>query len=560
MFYLLLVRSDAWSVSSIPLAKLRNGAYHSFVRDTLSRDGLLFVTDISRFPEASDAAFGAIEKCDERTLAATNSRGVFSNFVSRRLAATDGAQEQSTHHGIPFNGPAAAISDVELPATLDSSCDMLMAHEFRYLVHRTGVDIATAMGPRAVEFIKSGMHKEQFHRYKTVRDRLPPHTDAGVFLAMTSQCTDNGGVHLRAVPHAPIIPENMNNATRFWYGEMFLPSEDFYIRPHLKMRDWYDAPDAAEVGCLWARQLADARVECGNDKSLCWMACIPNNSTCRNETSGGICEPQASSMHHECMVERNEPPSTFCVAGMDTDMFMQGFSSLLFGSKDNGCLVFFFPGWTVNSWWKFALAFMGYFAIGLSSEILIAYRRTQARKNARSWMKLASYALNVWLGYIVMLGAMTYAYEMFFATIAGLTVGHAYYNMRDKSQRISATTPCCASRGILVAPAASSSRLGAIAAVAGGVRHNDDDADDAAATHHDGLKDPLVEQLVFHLEGHEGRITLVEETVASVGGVTECFLDCCDTSRMVVHTNGNVEPDLVRERLARINVRCQLPI
>lgn len=589
-----VLSKSAWSVTSIPLVKLRDENYSQVIRDTLALDGLLFVSDIPHFAAASSDAFATFEQCKERTVAATNQGGVFSNFVVRRLGTRndEGRLEDTSLENRRLEG---TDEDTEGPSREDAAvpCDMHRTRTFRTLVHQTGADVAAALGPSAVEFIRTGAHKEQFHRYASDHDRLPMHTDAGVLLAMTSTVLDEGvpnalsvvtplgdtvevdipphtilimagegfnmsqsllGVKLRAVPHAPVISRDVT--ARLWYGEMFLPSEDFYIRPNIRMRDWVNTPNAATIGCMSSgRQLKDARVDCGPNSSLCWMQCIPSNYTCRNISSGGICEPLASHMNPDCREEIQSAHKPFCTNGMATDMFMQGFVSILFGSADNGCLAFFFGSLVIDSYFKFFLAFLAYVAIGMSSEALIYFRRKQARRAtaSRAWA-LAAYAGNVSVGYLVMLGAMTYALEIFAAVILGLTLGHAMFSLGDSSVRFSATTACCAGRGTPYAPQALSDGP---TFPAGSEDRNRQGAYEGVGM---GLNDPLVEQLILHVEGHNGRISLMEETICSVEGVTECIADCCDSSRVVVHTNGNVAVHEIRDRLAELNIRCQLPI
>jgi len=69
--------------------------------------------------------------------------------------------------------------------------------------------------------------------------------------------------------------------------------------------------------------------------------------------------------------------------------------------------------------------------------------------------KLALYALTRTIGYMVMLGTMTYSYEMFIAIILGLTIGHGIFNLSSNPGED--TTACCQAsdpvgRGSRVAP------------------------------------------------------------------------------------------------------------
>jgi len=150
MFFLFLC-VDAWSVSSVPLKKLRLLENAQFIRDTLSRDGVFFITDIPHFEQASEDAFTAFEKCNASTLAATNTQSVYKPFT--------------------------------VPSMPDVACDMHAAHTFRLLMRQTGIDVANACGSTAVDLMHNGSHREQFRHYSR-SDHLAVHTDAGVLLGI----------------------------------------------------------------------------------------------------------------------------------------------------------------------------------------------------------------------------------------------------------------------------------------------------------------------------------------------------------------------------------------
>jgi len=368
---------------------------------------------------------------------------------------------------------------------IEEPCDLLITHEFRALIHRTGVDFAASLGPQALEFVQNGTHVEQFHHFKTPSDAMSVHTDAGVFIVMTSQWRDGAtnalmitsplndtvkveipkdtvvimggeafgrskeflGTSVHAVPHAPVIPPDMGS-TRLWFGEMFLPADDYDLAPDVKMDKWYHSESAASMACLYAGKMMDPRSMCPPDESLCWMSCVKTDCTCRNTTSGGTCDPSMSFHHPQCISEcpGDVPVTPFCEPGNDINMFMNGFNSILFGADYEPCLLFYFQNWTINTRLKFWLSFLGYMLLGVFSEFVVFSRRKLNQLDKSSAIRLSLYTVNVTLGYLVMLATMTYAVEMFFAAIIGLSIGHLIFSLNDKSAVVSQTTACCLGR------------------------------------------------------------------------------------------------------------------
>jgi len=448
-FISLLVLPDtiqaSWSVSTLTLQQLKEKG--DYVRHTMRRDGILLVKDIPRLHEASELAFAAVEECGARTLAAKNHQGVFTDFIER-------PRDNTTEIGKP--------------------CDLLVTHEFRSLIHRTGADFAASLGPKALDFVRNGTHMEQFHHYKKSSDAMDVHTDAGVFIVMSSQWRDGGtnalyvttplnesvkvvipedtvvimggeafgrseellGTFIHAVPHAPVIPADMGKKSRLWFGEMFLPAEDYDIAPNLKMDKFYHSENAASVACMYAGKMIDPRSMCPQDESLCWMACITMDCTCRNITSGGTCDSALSFHHPDCIREcpGDLPAAPFCEPGNDINMFMNGFNSILFGGDQEPCMLFYFQNWTIDSSLKFWLSFLGYALIGLFSEFIVCLRRRMNQKERNAALRLFLYSVNITLGYLVMLAAMTYSFEIFFAAILGLTIGHRIFSLNDKAR------------------------------------------------------------------------------------------------------------------------------
>ena len=139
---------------------------------------------------------------------------------------------------------------------------------------------------------------------------------------------------------------------------------------------------------------------------------------------------------------------SFCKGAMD--MNMDGFSSMF--DDDPMCINFLFRTWTLDNRTKFAFACIGSCLMGLSVEFLTRSRRllkemppadgavmdTRRRHNA---CLLGLYAVQVIIGYAVMLVIMTYNVELFICTIMGLIIGHGFFNLN--APVLDSTDACC---------------------------------------------------------------------------------------------------------------------
>eukprot|EP00397_Hematodinium_sp_SG-2012_P008083 GEMP01008138.1.p1 GENE.GEMP01008138.1~~GEMP01008138.1.p1 ORF type:complete len:494 (+),score=104.16 GEMP01008138.1:104-1585(+) len=451
-----VVHAD-WRAPTVRFDQLPKRA--STVRKALEVDGVLVVERVPRLVESSAVAFASLTKCGALTATSTNSMGVFKEFVVRRRLTSD-VQDEMT------NAP----------------CNVTVSQEFRYLLHYTGVNVARALSEKALEFVKKGTRKEQFHRYASSESSLSIHPDAGFFLAMISRWDDASirneieietpegdlailtlpsdavlilggegfgmarevlGADVRAVPHAPVIKDL--NSSRFWYGVMFLPEDDFPIAADLKMKDWLSSARSEEVGRMPSRYphgsaLRDLRATCSReDEMYCWKTCIDTRRMiCRNATDSGVCRNNAGRAHHfhECKAEPNPnyvvKETPFCLPQSGTTMFMRGFRTVFAGGEMDPCPVFFFEGANLDKAWKFVMALCTIVMLGIGSEALSRARKHLEQQGAPISIRIALYACNVTIGYFVMLAAMAYSFEYFVAATFGLTIGHALFNMDNK--------------------------------------------------------------------------------------------------------------------------------
>ena len=136
-----------------------------------------------------------------------------------------------------------------------------------------------------------------------------------------------------------------------------------------------------------------------------------------------------------------------------TDMYMSGFEAAGV-DKRNPCVILFITSWTLDSRPKFVIACFGVAFMGFLIEVLICVRRritsrkrlspylVAPRPSIRQWSSIILFGLNLFLGYLAMLVAMTYSMELFICVIIGLMIGHACFN--SKAAIGETVDPCCA--------------------------------------------------------------------------------------------------------------------
>lgn len=142
--------------------------------------------------------------------------------------------------------------------------------------------------------------------------------------------------------------------------------------------------------------------------------------------------------------------SDFCNGAMD--MLMTGFETA--GTNpSNPCVILFIKAWTLDTRAKFGLACVGVAALGFAVEAVIALRRKlssprrlspylSAPPSVKRIVSVALFGLNLALGYLAMLVAMTYSFELFLCVVLGLMAGHAFFNVRERVGE--SIDPCCA--------------------------------------------------------------------------------------------------------------------
>ena len=236
------------------------------------------------------------------------------------------------------------------------------------------------------------------------------------------------GVSLRAVPHTLIVDlGNDKEATRSWYGKMYLPPLDaeLYNQPGVTFKEFQDKQlktlqssnkfmnraktdknDLVSVPVACGKSMHESGVatsaantenvniygdsghtfhmlaptSCASTEIMCWMGCRSVSTlscsagtvpTCA-DSAGNAVDPMAMGMYApKClappptMAPNSGPvPSVFCV-GPGTSMSMTGFESTVTQGSNALCYVYLIPSWVLDTSTKFGFACFGTVLIGI---------------------------------------------------------------------------------------------------------------------------------------------------------------------------------------------------
>jgi len=131
-------------------------------------------------------------------------------------------------------------------------------------------------------------------------------------------------------------------------------------------------------------------------------------------------------------------------SGMNMTMFMDGFHSIIIdgfssNSSPKPCINLFFSSWTITSKSQLLLAMLGLFILGTITESLSVARLTFAGNTnhdivsvRRKTAIVCIHGLQAFLGYFLMLGAMTFSIELLFSVCMGLASGYFFFSVRTQ--------------------------------------------------------------------------------------------------------------------------------
>mmetsp|Transcript_37342 Transcript_37342/g.66857 ORF Transcript_37342/g.66857 Transcript_37342/m.66857 type:complete len:630 (-) Transcript_37342:75-1964(-) len=274
--------------------------------------------------------------------------------------------------------------------------------------------------------------------------------------------------------HEVILPE-MEGLARVWFGRMFLPPSDAvhvedgrltfgeYRRQTMDAFRYGHPEEASSAGCSPGRRGLVEVTKCSAGKIYCWMSClsVPEDAECsKDEILCGqmdtgklwpedFLDPATGDPTHcyACGLfcpEQEQLEHDFCNTQLPaTTMWMAGFQ---IASPTDGCVAYLFQPWVLSSAAKFAVACIGTFLMGIFVEFLVSVRRqvlswepprrfigsVLGRRVLKTCSMLTLYAVQVTLGYLLMLVAMTYQVELFLMVIFGLMAGHGIFNLKAR--------------------------------------------------------------------------------------------------------------------------------
>eukprot|EP00451_Oxyrrhis_marina_P006776 CAMPEP_0204297452 /NCGR_PEP_ID=MMETSP0468-20130131/73214_1 /ASSEMBLY_ACC=CAM_ASM_000383 /TAXON_ID=2969 /ORGANISM="Oxyrrhis marina" /LENGTH=687 /DNA_ID=CAMNT_0051276237 /DNA_START=47 /DNA_END=2110 /DNA_ORIENTATION=+ len=124
----------------------------------------------------------------------------------------------------------------------------------------------------------------------------------------------------------------------------------------------------------------------------------------------------------------DETAGGFCDSSVAVDMYMQGFVTM--GDATRPCVILFIQPFVLDSPSKFAVGMLMVMLLGVVTQCVVGFRSSMAMEAMRKKRpeldvpSVAAFALTIFLGWLMMLVAMTYSVELFLAAVVGLTMGH----------------------------------------------------------------------------------------------------------------------------------------
>ncbi len=227
------------------------------------------------------------------------------------------------------------------------------------------------------------------------------------------------------------------------------------------------SPAVDESGLATSRRriLSDDNT-CPAGKIYCWLTCVDAPAACADTSSAShaVCidtatgNPWVNAAGNHCGTCAAQCPGSNITAptGMcntriaPTTMYMDGFK-LNGGGASQPCVALLFKSWSLHTPALLALGFFATVAMGMSIEALASLRRNLQNpgfcnchniptSKSRAYA-VALYAVQITLGYLLMLVSMTYHFVLFSAVIVGLLIGHIVFGA--KAPVAANTTACC---------------------------------------------------------------------------------------------------------------------
>ena len=276
-----------------------------------------------------------------------------------------------------------------------------------------------------------------------------------------------------ALPHSLSVRSFETFVDRGWYGRMYFPPGNSVLDDgslfQTSFKELSDDSSLASNGILGATN------GCGEGEIFCWKQCMdatqlpcdPSSALCFDhgddtvilfpESRDDMCPSGMANCELICPEELNGYDNTthptndnstgFCT-GSGTSMFMDGFQFVLAGHSP--CLNWFFIPATMDSWWKFFFGMCGQFILAVAVEGLGLVRRnvfkmsqdaSPGQKSVYRGALFGLHMLQAFIGYLIMLGAMTYSVEVMISVLLGLGIGYLVFNSEFPPSK--KAEPCC---------------------------------------------------------------------------------------------------------------------
>ena len=272
---------------------------------------------------------------------------------------------------------------------------------------------------------------------------------------------------------------------RAWFGRMVLPqSTTAHPTADVTFGTWHEGAiraaqssnEAAESE-RWAAVACQAPVfdsptvasrrrrlqsdnTCGTGQIYCWLSCVAapdcgsDTAQCIDSATGQAWINAPNNHCNACTAQcpaTNYPSSSgMCNKRLPpTTMYMDGFKWTTGGSSQP-CTALLFKSWSLHTPGLLALGFFFTVAMGASIEAMASIRRKLQNTGfcnchnipptkSRAY-SVGIYAVQVTVGYLLMLISMTYNFVLFSSVVVGLVIGHLCFGA---SAPVTATTSAC---------------------------------------------------------------------------------------------------------------------
>ena len=213
------------------------------------------------------------------------------------------------------------------------------------------------------------------------------------------------------------------------------------------------ASDGSDGIMCWTNCVSIADLSCGASEAECidmsTMEEVDGEVMCPSGMTATDCMPMCPMGPTP---PTNRTTSDFC-NGNGIDMYMDGFRWVLSftGEPQESCLNLFFTTWTLDTKTKFYIAMGGNILLGIAVEGFSSIRKLAFKKMNQNKFGnpiktvIASllHGVQAFMGYMLMLSAMTYSMELLLCVVTGLSIGYGMNHGGGSAPPDGFKDPCC---------------------------------------------------------------------------------------------------------------------